>query len=354
MDCIEIAGYKSIKKAEIAMRPINILIGANGSGKSNFLSFFDFLNVIYEQKLANYVALSSGIEKILHKGPKITEQIEVRVGFKRRTYSNAYSFVIKHGESGFIFTKEDVWYQDDPKTISSMKPESQLKLRTELRARFVREYLEGLKKYHFHDTGKNSPFTKTSHIENDVHFLYEKGENLAAFLFNIRQKEPKIYSRIVTTIQSIAPYFSDFYFQPNAEGYVKLQWQDKFCSTTYGATDLSDGTIRFIALATLFLQPKLPASIIIDEPELGLHPFAIAKLAGMMKSVAERGAQVIVSTQSVELVNYFSAEDIITVDQQNGESMFNRLKTDDLAIWLEEYSIGDLWQKNIIQGGQPA
>ncbi len=350
MDYIKIAGYKSIKEAEIEIRPVNILIGANGSGKSNFLSLFDFLNAIYEQKLASHVALGSGVEKILHKGLKVTDTIGVRVGFDK----NAYSFVIKYGESGFVFTKEKVWYDNSPFDIASMKPESQLKQSGSYRSEYTKKYLQGLKKYHFHDTGKKSPFSQTSHVENDIHFLYEKGENLAAFLFNIQRRELKIYTRIITTIQSIAPYFSNFYFQPNQDGYIKLQWQDKFCSTIYGATDLSDGTIRFIALATLFLQPTLPASIIIDEPELGLHPFAIAKLAGMIRSAAERGAQVIVSTQSVELVNHFSAEDIITVDQKDGESCFNRLNTSDFSTWLEEYNIGDLWQKNIIQGGQPA
>ena len=167
------------------------------------------------------------------------------------------------------------------------------------------------------------------------------------------QKNKLVYNRIVNTIQSIAPFFSDFYFQPNQEGYIRLQWQDKYSSTIYGVTDLSDGTIRFIALTTLFLQPNLPTSIIIDEPELGLHPFAISKLAGMMQSIAARGVQVIAATQSSDLINHFEPHDIITVDQIGGESVFNRLNADDLSAWLDEYSVGDLWQRNIVQGGQP-
>jgi predicted ATPase len=148
---------------------------------------------------------------------------------------------------------------------------------------------------------------------------------------------------IVKTIQSIAPYFSDFYFQPNAEGYIRLQWQDKYSSTIYGASDISDGNIRFIALATLLMQPNIPPCIIIDEPELGLHPFAISKLAGMIQSASAKGTQVIIATQSADLVNHFEPDAIVTVDQVNGESVFKRLDGEELSVWLEDYSIGDLW-----------
>jgi predicted ATPase len=192
-----------------------------------------------------------------------------------------------------------------------------------------------------------------SHIENDSYFLYEEGQNLAAFLYTIREENKTVYNRIVKNIQSIAPFFSDFFLQPNAEGFVRLQWQDRYSSNVYGASDFSDGTMRFIALTTLFMQPELPQTIIIDEPELGLHPFAITKLAGMINIVANRGSQVIVATQSADLVNHFKAEQVITVDQVDGESLFKRLSADELSHWLDEYSIGDLWQRNIIQGGQP-
>ncbi len=355
MDYIEIKGYKSIKEAKVELTPINILIGSNGSGKSNFISFFEFLNRLYDQKLTEYIALGGGAEKILHKGSKTTNSISAKISFGR----NAYSFIITKGESAFVFTSEGLWYDgnpyyNNPIDISDFSNEANIKNYTLPRANYIRGYLNSFKKYHFHDTGKNSSFNQTSHIENDSYFLYEKGENLAAFLFNIQQKNQIVYNRIINTIQSIAPYFSDFYFQPNSEGYIRLQWQDKYSSSIYGATDLSDGTIRFVALTTLFLQPNLPSSIIIDEPELGLHPFAISKLAGMIHSVAARGVQVIVATQSSDLVNHFEPNDIITVDQRGGESLFNRLSETELSTWLDDYNIGDLWQRNIINGGQPS
>ncbi len=199
--------------------------------------------------------------------------------------------------------------------------------------------------YHFHDTGKNSPFNNLSHQENDRYFLYERGENLGAFLFHISLNHVIHYRRIIKVIQSIAPFFSDFYFNPNSEGYLRLQWRSKFSSFIYGVNDLSDGTLRFIALCALFLQPQLPQVLIIDEPELGLHPTAITKLAGMIKSVAEKGTKVIAATQSSDLVNQFLPEDILTIDLVEGSSQFGRLEQQDLQSWMDNYALGELMEE---------
>lgn len=351
---IQINGYKSIKELELELTHINILIGANGSGKSNFLSFFELLKNIYDRNLTEYVALRGGVDKFLHKGDKITEEISTRLFFN----SNGYSFTLKKGEDIFIFTKEGLWYSGNPyvknpQEIASFSGESNLRFSTLPRADYIRGYLDALEKYHFHDTGNNSPFNKNSSVENDKYILYDKGQNIAAYLFHIFKENKIVYNLIVKTIQGIAPYFLDFVFKPNEKGLIRLLWQSKHSSSIYGVNDLSDGTMRFIALTTLFMQPDLPQTIIIDEPELGLHPSAIAKLAGMIKSVAAKKCQVIIATQSTDLISHFAPEDIITVDQINGESKFKRLNSDSLAEWLEDYTIDDLWKRNIISTGQP-
>ena len=351
MDAITIRGYKSIGDATVELRPINILIGANGAGKSNFLSFFDFLNNLYHQDLKEYVALNGGIDKMLFQGRKVTEVVSAYLSFKGQLY--AYSFTLKHNDISFIFVEEELWYTRTPHSISTFNTEAHIKYEASSQASYVRRHLNNIKKHHFHDTGRNSPFNKLNHIESDIFYLYERGGNIAAFLYHIRETDLIVYRRIIKTIQSIAPCFSDFFLQPNAENYIRLQWKDKHSSAIYGVNDLSDGTIRFIALAVLFMQPNLSNTLIIDEPELGLHPTAIAKLAGMMKSAATRGTQVIVATQSSDLISYFSPEDIITVDMEDGASTFNRLSEDDLSVWLEEYSLGDLWKRSVIAGGQP-
>lgn len=352
MDYIEISGYKSIKSERIDLKPINLLIGANGSGKSNFISFFDFLNRLYNKNINEYIALTGGENKILHKGQKVTDTISFKVEFDNG--KNGYSATLKLGADGFIFTEEHLIYKGDLGwDISRSDREARIKTTDNFRAKYVIGYLNGFRKYHFHDTSDKSPFTIPSHIENDIYYLYYNGANLAAFLYDIKEKEKIVYNRIVKTIQSIAPYFLDFYFTPNSENFVRLQWKDKYSDIVYGVNDLSDGTIRFIALTVLFMQPNLPDTIIIDEPELGLHPSAIAKLAGMIKSVSAKGCQVIIATQSTDLISHFSPESIITVDQIDGRSIFNRLDANKLQEWLEDYTIDDLWKRNIITTGQP-
>jgi len=352
MDYIEIKGYKSIKSVSIYFAPINIFIGANGSGKSNFISFFDFLNKLYNKKLNEYIALNGGENKVLHKGKKITDTISFKIEFNNE--NNGYSAILKSGTDGFVFTDERLIYKSDGGVdISRSSMEANIKTTDNYRAKYVITYLNGFRKYHFHDTGTNSPFAQWSHTENDTYYLYEDGMNLAAFLYEIQNKNKIVYNRIIKNIQSIAPYFSDFYFKPNSEKLLRLQWTDKFSDVIFGANDLSDGTLRFIALTVLFLQPTLPDTIIIDEPELGLHPAAIAKLASMIKSVSAKKCQVILATQSTDFISHFLPEDIITVDQIDGASVFNRLNNETFQIWLEDYTIDDLWKRNIITGGQP-
>lgn len=351
IDSIEISGYKSIKQMKLDLSAINIFIGANGSGKSNFISFFEFLNHLYEQKLEEYIALRGGQDKILFQGRKTTSILKSHISFADG--ENGYSFSLSAGEDKMIFTQENLWFKNNPWSMTSYTSKAKVKTNSKGRGEYINRYLKSFRKYHFHDTGSNSPMSQMSNIHNDIYFLYQEGDNLAAFLFDIKVNEPIIYGRIVKNIQSIAPYFSDFYLEPNENGFIRLQWQDKYGATIYGPADLSDGTIRFIALSVLFLQPSLPETIIIDEPELGLHPFAIAKLAGMIKSATSKGAQVILATQSVDLINHFEAKDIVTVDQVNGESVFNRLNEENFERWLDEYNIGELWQRNIIEHGQP-
>lgn len=352
MDYIKIKGYKSIKEEKIRLKKINLLIGANGSGKSNLLSLFEFLNRLYDQKLNEYIQLHGGENKFLHKGKKNTAAISLKIEFNNGI--NGYEVLLTSGSEGFIFTQEILYFQGSGWDIHSAYKEAKVKDHNEgMRAGYIRYYLNGLRKYHFHDTSPNSAFTQLTNIENDVYYLYSDGSNLAAFLYNMKANNKIAYKLVIKTIQSIAPFFSDFYLHPNKENYVRLQWTDKFSDNIYGVNEFSDGTMRFIALTTLFMQPNLPNTIIIDEPELGLHPTAIAKLAGMIKSSSAKGSQVIIATQSTDLISHFTAEDVITVDQIDGASKFNRLSTEELSDWLEDYTIDDLWKRKIITTGQP-
>ena len=346
---IKIKGYKSIKDLSLELKPINILIGANGVGKTNFISFFRLVNNIYEQRLQNYT-MQNRADGLLYYGIKRTKEITGYLSFS----SNAYSFTLQPRDNGSMFiAREDSWYEGSSYGYANVD-ESYIKKSTTFRDKWLRDYLQSYKIYHFHDTSKGAPLRSVADV-NDNRILKEDGGNLPAYLYLLQQKHPKTFRRIELVIQSIMPYFERFDLEPQAlDNKIELVWNDvQFPDKYFAANDLSDGSIRFIALTTLLLQPNLPKVIIIDEPELGLHPVAITKLAGMIKSAAARGCQMIISTQSVSLINQFDADNIITVDRKDGQSVFNRLDKNTLESWLENYSIGELWTKSIING-QPA
>ena len=354
---IQIEGYKSIKKLELALKPINILIGANGVGKTNFVSFFKLVNNIYEQRLENY-SLKAGVENLLHYGSKETKEIAGSLIFSQEdaffTQENKYTFLLQPSESKerFFINLEKSQYNDWSPYIAQNIKESEIKDSKKPRGSGLRRHLESYKIYHFHDTSSNAPLRQVANLD-DNHRLKENGANLPAFLYYLEQKHPVSFKRIERTVASVVPFFEKFNLVPDRldQTRIKLEWIEKNHPDRYfNATHLSDGSLRFIALSTLLMQPKLPKVIIIDEPELGLHPSAINKLAGMIKSVSQQNCQTIISTQSINLVDHFEPEDIVTVDRFENQSIFHRLKKENLQNWLEDYSLGDLWQKNVIKG----
>lgn len=357
---IDIYGFKSIKRLNLKLSAINILIGSNGVGKSNFISFFKLVNNIYEQRLETY-SLRKGAESLLYFGGKVTEVISARLEFNN---TNAYIFQLTptdsgslfllkeegsfNSEKGNFFTIKNTWFD---KLVSINSKESKLKDSKIRIAEYVKSYLESFKIYHFHDTSDNSPLRKYSMINDNI-VLREDGGNIASFLYFLQQKHDKHFKRIEHTIRSIAPYFERFELKPDRlnNERINLEWREiNHPDIPFNASHFSDGTLRFIALTTLLMQPNMPEVIIIDEPELGLHPVAINTLAGLIKKASAK-SQVIASTQSVNLVGNFSPEDIITVDRFDGQSEFNHLDKESLKNWLEDFTIGDLWLKNIIKG----
>ncbi|KAA6324477.1 DNA replication and repair protein RecF [termite gut metagenome] len=346
---IQIENYKSIRKLNLDLRPINILIGENGAGKSNFISFFEFLKSIVNAGMQRYVAEKGGAENILYYGSKKSKYLFGQVE-SDMSVSDGYGFILKpNDEDRFYFEKEWLLLY----SIISENKESDLVGYNESRLYFdVRNDIYSFRVYHFHDTTRTSKMRKSAEIY-DNRFLREDGANLPAYLYLIQEKYPKEFKKIEMLIRMVAPYFERFNLQPDKfnEDNIRLEWKEKHSDAYFRANHLSDGTLRFIALATLLQIPEVPEVIIIDEPELGLHPSAINILAGLIKKASVR-TQLIISTQSVNLIDNFEPEDIIAVDREDGQSVFKRQNTEELKEWLKEYSIGDLWDKNVI-GGRP-
>lgn len=215
---------------------------------------------------------------------------------------------------------------------------------------WVVEAVRAWRVYHFHDTSPSAPVMGLCNIV-DKDALHGNASNIVAFLMKMAKDHPQNYAQITETVRQVAPFFGEFALKEVTPGQTQLLWKDRFSDLLYYPSQLSDGTLRYICLAALLLQPTPPSTIIIDEPELGLHPYAIKLLASMLHEAATR-VQLVVSTQASLLLDELTPEQVTVVNQRNGESVLERLDPDKLADWLKEYTLGQLWEKNEL-GGLP-
>jgi predicted ATPase len=358
---LTIRGFKSIRLLDkFPLRDINILIGANGVGKSNFISYFNMLKEMIDGRLQIWVRKQGGANRILTYGVNHTKRMSSAIYFGK----NAYGFVLEHtSDGGVVFIDEAMLYKANDKKekredIGKGHIESLLKKRYEENFSYIIQYVypavASWKVFHFHDTSNTSQMKQDQGLQNN-RYLYEDASNIAPYLYKLYQQENLVYQQIRDVVQLAVPFFDDFVLEPrllsSGEQVIRLAWRQIDSEYIFDVSQLSDGSLRFICLATALLQPDPPATIIIDEPELGLHPYALNLLGALVRSAATR-MQVILSTQSVPLLNEFELEDLIVVEREDGVSTFKRLSSKDFEQWLENYTIGELWEKNIL-GGRP-
>jgi predicted ATPase len=360
---IELEGYKSIKSLSLELKQLNVMIGANGAGKSNLISFFKLLNEMMGERLQEFISVSGFAQSLLYYGAKVTPQITARLFFNLDDDQDIYQLRLFHAAGDtLIFAEEKLSYQRKgyltPKSMDFGAGYLETKLKQKADddippAKIFRHLLNSCRVYQFHDTSRTSPIRQPAYINADK-FLYPDAGNLSAVLYKIKNANEVYYRKIVDTIRLVVPFFRDFVLEPSSTNnqYIILNWQDIYSDMIFGPHQLSDGTLRAMALLALLLQPEedLPILIILDEPELGLHPQGLAVLASIMKQVAHQ-SQLIVGTQSAILLDFFDPEDVVVVDRKNGISTFTRLEEEKLHEWLNEYSLSELWEKNVIGGG---
>lgn len=367
---IELKGFKSIdtEGQTIELSPITVMLGANGAGKSNLVSFFKMLNCLTTGGLQQYVADQGFADSLLYLGAKVTTEVAAKLRFADERARNEYAFAMNRDATGRLFLKDEtiIYYatgKPEPQTrnLGGGVRESQLREYCEKgdqTCQVVHSLLSRCQVFQFHDTSATAKIRGEGYVD-DARFLRSDGGNLAAFLRQLRSKDPgkRYYDRIVRHIQLMVPQFLDFDLEPLPENdkYVRLNWREKDSDYLFGPHQLSDGSLRFMALTTLFMQPPnlRPRVIIVDEPELGLHPAAISSLAGMVETVAP-ATQVILATQSSRLVDEFTADQVMIVerDEKRFRTLFRRLSEEDLTEWLERYCLSELWEKNVL-GGRP-
>lgn len=356
---LTILGFKSIKALEdFQLSDLNVFIGGNGAGKSNLIDFFRLLSEIIDGKLNEYIRAGGGISDFLFNGRKVTSEMKFTMYFGVR----GYRFIIKPGPSETCSLTDEARYYpgrhtwwnlgDSPDGSSMLVKEAKSNSSDSKNSVPVYNAILSWQIYHFHDTSKDSPMRHYEIIQ-DNKVLRFNASNIAPYLLQLRAKYPDVYSEILNSVRLVMPFFDDFLLDVAEFGEkqkVNLSWKQKGSDYPMQPYHLSDGSLRFICLSTALLQPMPPSTIIIDEPELGLHPAAISILAELIQNASKR-TQVIVATQSPALIDNFKVEDIIVVNREDGASTFKRLEEKDFNVWLETYSVGELWSKNVISGG---
>ena len=364
LERLSVKGFTSIRSLEdFPLADSNILIGANGSGKSNFLELFKFIRAFAKLPLPNlnhadvksYVLDAGTATNLLYKGKDSAQHIDITLHFGEIGYS--FSLVptqddLLRIESERIQDSSDgPWrslHSEDGFTPALLEEKEKSKTHSE---EAIFESIKNWQIYHFHDTGRLSSPKRTQDVF-DTSYLRFDGSNIASYLLFLRNHPifASSYRDIVSAVRLVAPFFEDFILKPFSDDKVRLLWKQKGTDSPMKPQALSDGTLRFICLATVLLQPKHPDTILIDEPELGLHPYAITILAELMKA-RSKDTQLIIATQSAELISQFEPEDVIICDRKEGQSTFSRLQTEPLSTWLSSYSLGDLWKKQVLSGG---
>ena len=365
LDAITLKGFKTIRELDnFSPGPLTVLIGPNGAGKSNFISFFRMLSwmLVEQDHLQTHVAEQGGASKLLHDGPAITREIEAQLTIKTFSGENQYYFRLffaagdilifaderyrfsRTGHPGTAFWSETGAGHRAPQLLAHANSDDT--------ARVILSILRRFNVYQFHNTSTTARI-RTKWNMNDNRFLKEDGANIAPLLYRLKSEEGQCYQRIVDNLRLILPFFSDFELEPEYRSLL-LAWRERGSDQIFDVSQASDGMLRAIALVTLLLQPEeiLPDLLILDEPELGLHPYAINVIGGLIRAVSEK-VQVIIATQSTAFLDCFELDDIVVVDRKGRESVFRRQEsTDALEEWLEEYSPSEIWEKNVI-GGRP-
>jgi predicted ATPase len=368
LETLSLKGFRSIKELEnFKLGPITVLVGANGSGKSNLIGFFRMMNCVMQGGLQRFLQDGGGASNFLHFGPARTPIVEAALSFNTGAgVVNTYSFKLKFAavDRLIIFQEYSLSKLDQEDSHQSLRIENNQPAESALGRdlipesrvqQFIKRFLHNIRVFHFHDTSMTSSMRRNCDAADNLS-LRAEGGNVAAVLLRLREEFPAHYRRIVAGVNTVFPELNDFELVPTAGNGTSLllRWHPASNpAETFGPAHLSDGTLRMIALVTLFNlpEPMSPWMIILDEPELGLHPAAEACLASLIRSASTQ-TQVILGTQSATLVDHFKPSEVVVTEMHEGVSTFRRLEDEKLSQWLKRYTLGEAWRKNVF-GGRP-
>lgn len=354
---LQVKGLTSIEDARLDLNTgVTVLVGPNGAGKSNLIDALEVLGRIADQRLGPYVLDRGGVSALMNRPPD-PARTRKSITIEAWGNGNGYRVEISSTSDDEPRLNEVVYFKPGTDPNPHHEPlgsgrESHLSTDHDNPVvRHVAEMLQGWRVFHFADTSPDAPPKRLVDTADNL-TLQPDGANIAALLMPMGHEHPASYARLRRAVQSVAPFFDDFVLKEEGHGYVRLRWQQRKVDGVFSADAMSDGTLRFICLATLLLQPEKPRTLVLDEPELGMHPFAVHQFVDLLRSATGRSCRAVTATQSTTLLNYFSVEEVAVVERGSTGTTVDRPSASELDTWLEDYSLGDLWEKNLI-GGRP-
>ncbi len=351
------------KGEEITLEPLNIIIGQNASGKSNLVDVIKLLRSLPKEKgLVNFISKSGGISEWMWKGrtTAVGSEININLHNSLGNFSFRTSFIevmgrlnfieetIEHKTNNFIFDRSDVFGAPLDESALAVKFASE-----KGDSRFARialsASLDKIVVYSDLQTSRSTEIRRPQPPDALNDFLAEDASNLALVLNDLEHRGDT-KDKIVENLKKFNPRIKDYSIRVLG-GTVQLFIREEGLEKPISAMRLSDGTLRYLCLLAILCHPEPPPLICIEEPETGLHPDILPTIAELMIEASQR-TQLIVTTHSDILVSAFSEipEAVLVCEKDEDGTHFTRLEAEKLKVWLEEYSLGEVWMRGGIGG----
>jgi predicted ATPase len=382
---LHVDGYRCLVDVDLELRSLMVLIGPNASGKTSMLEVLTLLRDGAQGKLAEALSRRGGLTEILSKGDsdrdslriEIEADLESKVGIKPIHYRLTIS---QMGTAGYSITRERLeWHLDaagepvpfihagpghvlyaDPDKSGELSRPTWLYKASELALAQVpkmyrepeafRDALAQTRFYSYLDVGHRAVIRLPQALTPTTQ-PGPNGENLYSTLYNLRATDSDSYQRIEDALRAAFPGFDRLEFPVVGAGQVTLAWYQEGLNDPFYPTQLSEGTLRFLWLATLMLAPDLPSITLIDEPEVSLHPELLKLLSGLMREAALH-TQLVVATHSPDLIRWLEPDEVVVLDKEGERATLTWADTLDLEEWLRRYTLADLWLMGEM-GGRP-
>ena len=379
---IRVQGFRRLRDVDLKLRPLNVLIGANGSGKTSLLDVFSLLSASARGELKRSIRDIGGIDSNLtvlrdFKGYKTHlagfeldrrgcgDQIVtyvISLSPKGNTYQIPEESLTHTDDTIALFrpyidkVQGDVIYYEQGDKLSPISEFRQDEFESALSQapRVSRETmafqasLASVTHYHVLDVSSRAPVRLPQQLR-EAKLPGQNGEDLAACLYWMRETDPDRFETIEDTLRVAFPSFERLNFPPVAAGLLAITWKERDVKHPFFMHQLSEGTLRFLWLVTLLYSPGLTEVTLLDEPEVSLHPELLSVLAGCLREASQR-TQLIVATHADRLVRFLTPEEVVVLDMEDGATTATRADELDLGAWLSEYTLDQVWQNGRMGG----